>query len=220
MAYMNVNVLGADSAVGAKRSERHARIESVAPSDPGGHPAAGVRRARQDHQHHGRRRQGHQSLPRRYQGRPRRAAAHADHAQPSSGSAREGPDRPLTARRRARANMFPENRLIEILIIGALALIVVGPKDLPVLMRRVGQFVGKMRNMAAEFRASFDELARQSELEDLRREVEAIRADHQSLTKFNPMAADLSSSGFTPPEESAPPVEAAPEPPAPEAAPP
>jgi sec-independent protein translocase protein TatB len=71
--------------------------------------------------------------------------------------------------------MFPENRFLELLIIGALALIVVGPKDLPVLMRRVGQFVGKMRGMAAEFRASFDELARQSELDELRREVEALR---------------------------------------------
>jgi sec-independent protein translocase protein TatB len=71
--------------------------------------------------------------------------------------------------------MFPENRFLEVLIIGALALIVVGPKDLPVLMRRVGQFVGKMRAMAAEFRASFDELARQSELDELRKEVEALR---------------------------------------------
>jgi len=76
--------------------------------------------------------------------------------------------------------MFPENRLLELLIIGALALIVVGPKDLPILMRRVGQFVGKMRGMAAEFRASFDELARQSELEELRKEVEALRSSHDT----------------------------------------
>jgi len=85
--------------------------------------------------------------------------------------------------------MFPENRFMEILIIGALALIVVGPKDLPVLMRRVGQFVGKMRGMAAEFRASFDELARQSELEDLRREVEAMRVNQQTvMTSLNPVS--------------------------------
>jgi sec-independent protein translocase protein TatB len=71
--------------------------------------------------------------------------------------------------------MFPENRFMEVLIIGALALIVIGPKDLPILMRRVGQVLGKMRGMAAEFRASFDELARQSELDELRREVEALR---------------------------------------------
>jgi sec-independent protein translocase protein TatB len=79
--------------------------------------------------------------------------------------------------------MFPENRLLEIMIIGAVALIVVGPKDLPILMRRVGKFVGKMRAMAAEFRASFDELARQSELDELRREVEAIRS--QQMTALN-----------------------------------
>ena len=84
--------------------------------------------------------------------------------------------------------MFPENRFMEILIIGALALIVVGPKDLPVLMRRVGQFVGKMRGMAAEFRASFDELARQSELEELRKEVEAMRVNQQAvMTSLNPV---------------------------------
>ena len=85
--------------------------------------------------------------------------------------------------------MFPENRFMEILIIGALALIVVGPKDLPVLMRKVGQFVGKMRGMAAEFRASFDELARQSELDELRKEVEAMRVNQQAvMTSLNPVS--------------------------------
>lgn len=71
--------------------------------------------------------------------------------------------------------MFPEGRLFEFALVGVIALIVVGPKDLPILMRRLGQFVAHMRSMAAEFRASFDELARQSELDELRREVEALR---------------------------------------------
>jgi sec-independent protein translocase protein TatB len=71
--------------------------------------------------------------------------------------------------------MFPEGRLLDFLIVGAVALIVVGPKDLPLLMRKVGQFMARMRGMAAEFRASFDELARQSELDALRKEVEALR---------------------------------------------
>ena len=44
------------------------------------------------------------------------------------------------------------------------------------LMRKVGQFVAKMRAMAAEFRVSFDEMARQSELDELRREVDALRS--------------------------------------------
>jgi sec-independent protein translocase protein TatB len=71
--------------------------------------------------------------------------------------------------------MFPEGRILDFLIVGVIALIVVGPKDLPILMRRVGRFVAQMRGMAAEFRASFDEMARQSELDALRKEVEALR---------------------------------------------
>ena len=71
--------------------------------------------------------------------------------------------------------MFPEGRLLEILLAGIVALIVVGPKDLPVLLRKLGQFMARVRAMAAEFRASFDEMARQSELDELRKEVEAMR---------------------------------------------
>jgi sec-independent protein translocase protein TatB len=72
--------------------------------------------------------------------------------------------------------MFPEGRILDFVIVGVIALMVVGPKDLPILMRRVGEFVAKMRAMAAEFRASFDEMARQSELDELRKEVEAMRS--------------------------------------------
>jgi sec-independent protein translocase protein TatB len=90
--------------------------------------------------------------------------------------------------------MFPENRFMEVLIIGALALIVIGPKDLPLLMRRVGRVVGKMRAMAAEFRASFDELARQSELDELRREVESLRKG-ATLSDDERAAADPGVSG-------------------------
>ncbi len=72
--------------------------------------------------------------------------------------------------------MLPDIGGTELLVIAAVALIVVGPKDLPVLLRKLGQFVGRMRGMASEFRASFDEMARQSELDELRREVQAMRA--------------------------------------------
>lgn len=64
---------------------------------------------------------------------------------------------------------------LEILVIGLLALIVVGPKDLPLLLRKVGKAVGKAKAMANEFRSSFDEMARQSELDELRKEVQALR---------------------------------------------
>jgi sec-independent protein translocase protein TatB len=84
-----------------------------------------------------------------------------------------------------------EDRMGEFFIIGALALIVIGPKDLPIAMRKLGQFIGKLRGMAAEFRASFDELARQSELEELRKEVEALRVSRDSVVNsINPMADD------------------------------
>src|SRR5579875_2981130 len=71
--------------------------------------------------------------------------------------------------------MLPEAGATELIFLGIVALIVVGPKDLPILLRKVGQFTAKMRGLAAEFRASFDELARQSELDELRKEVEALR---------------------------------------------
>ena len=63
----------------------------------------------------------------------------------------------------------------ELVVIAIVALVVVGPKDLPKLLRELGKFVGKMRRMADEFRQSFDDMARQSELDDLRKEVEALR---------------------------------------------
>ena len=67
-----------------------------------------------------------------------------------------------------------------ILILIVITLIVVGPKDLPRMLHRVGKFLGRMRGMANEFRASFDEMARQSELDDLRKEVEAMRKASQA----------------------------------------
>ena len=63
----------------------------------------------------------------------------------------------------------------ELVVIAIVALVVVGPKDLPKLLRQLGRFVGKMRAMADDFRQSFDDMARQSELDDLRKEVEALR---------------------------------------------
>ena len=62
-----------------------------------------------------------------------------------------------------------------ILILLGVALVVVGPKDLPRLMHMIGRWAGKARGMANEFKRSFDEMARQSELDELRKEVEALR---------------------------------------------
>ena len=86
--------------------------------------------------------------------------------------------------------MLPEIGATELLVIAAVALIVVGPKDLPLLLRKLGQWMAKARGMANEFRASFDEMARQSELDDLRKEVEAMRRGQFGSTDFG---ADMSS---------------------------
>lgn len=63
----------------------------------------------------------------------------------------------------------------ELLLIAAIAIIFVGPKDLPKMMRTVGQYVAKVRGMAREFQSSFDELARETELEELRKEVASLK---------------------------------------------
>src|SRR5690606_6065876 len=71
--------------------------------------------------------------------------------------------------------MLPSLGFNEIIILGILALIVVGPKDLPLLFRKIGRWTAKLRGMAQEFRTGFDELARQAELDELKREVDALR---------------------------------------------
>jgi sec-independent protein translocase protein TatB len=55
----------------------------------------------------------------------------------------------------------------ELLVIGIVALIVVGPKDLPVLFRRVGQFVGKAKGMAREFSSAMNQAADQAGVKDV-----------------------------------------------------
>ncbi|KCZ93264.1 twin-arginine translocation protein TatA [Hyphomonas johnsonii MHS-2] len=71
--------------------------------------------------------------------------------------------------------MLPGVGFSELLILALAALIIVGPKDLPMMMRKLGQFVGKARGMAREFQAAFEDIARQSELEDLRKEIEDLK---------------------------------------------
>lgn len=63
----------------------------------------------------------------------------------------------------------------ELFVIVVVALVVVGPKDLPRLMRTAGQWAGRARAMADQFRRSFDDIARQSELDELRAEVNRLQ---------------------------------------------
>lgn len=90
--------------------------------------------------------------------------------------------------------MLPGIGGFEYLLLAVLALVVIGPKDLPMLMRKAGAFINRMRGMASEFRASFDEMARQSELDDLRKQVEELRSGQlmQPITdEIQPMMAEI-----------------------------
>ena len=61
----------------------------------------------------------------------------------------------------------------ELLVIGIVALIVIGPKDLPMLFRRVGQFVGKTRAMAREFSRAMDDAADEAGVKDVSKTLKA-----------------------------------------------
>lgn len=68
---------------------------------------------------------------------------------------------------------------IEMMIIGLVAIIVVGPKDLPQLLRTVGKWFGQMKRMARDFQRQLDSAVRDEELDKLRREVSEL---HRSTT--------------------------------------
>jgi sec-independent protein translocase protein TatB len=84
-----------------------------------------------------------------------------------------------------------------ILIMLVVALVVVGPKDLPRLMNQAGKWAGKARAMAGEFRKSFDEMARESELSELRQEIDNLKKNNPVTDLANSMTnaqADIGSS--------------------------
>ena len=76
-----------------------------------------------------------------------------------------------------------------LLIMLVVALVVVGPKDLPRLMNMAGKWAAKARTMAGEFRRSFDEMARESELAELRKEIEDLKKNNPVSDLANSMAS-------------------------------
>lgn len=79
----------------------------------------------------------------------------------------------------------------EFFVLAVLALIVIGPKDLPRVMRTFGRFVGKARAMAREFQTSFEEIAREAEMEEMRKEAEKLRAAIAPAVSDAPVATPL-----------------------------
>lgn len=90
----------------------------------------------------------------------------------------------------------------EILLIGVIALIVVGPKDLPRMMRTFGQFVGKMRGMAREFQRSMNDAANEADLaefkdiKDTLNEVKSVQNNASSAIRkgFDEIDKDIEKS--------------------------
>ena len=69
----------------------------------------------------------------------------------------------------------------ELLVIAVIAIIVVGPKDLPKLMRSFGHYAGKLRRAASDFQRQFEEAMRESEVEEVRKAIESVRTETPSL---------------------------------------
>ena len=77
------------------------------------------------------------------------------------------------------------------IVIGVVVLIVIGPKELPATMRTIGRFVSQLRQTANQFRRQFDEAVRESEFEDIRREVSSIKEAANGLNPAHMIKSSL-----------------------------
>jgi sec-independent protein translocase protein TatB len=90
----------------------------------------------------------------------------------------------------------------ELLVIGVVALIVIGPKELPTVLRAVGQWSGKIRRMAGEFQSQFQEAMREAEMADFKKQVDDLNQTARGLTsQFDPL--DLKESSKWQPSQTA-----------------
>ena len=106
--------------------------------------------------------------------------------------------------------------MTEILVIGVVALIVVGPKDLPRMLRTLGQYTGKMRGMAREFKRSMDDAAREADLDEFKdiqkslNDVKAISSDAARAVQqgINKVDSDIKQAASDAEDKSVPPGDA------------
>ena len=83
----------------------------------------------------------------------------------------------------------------EFAIIAVIALIAIGPKELPGVLRMVGQWMGKARRMAAEFQSQFQEAMREAEMADLKKEVDDMASGIKNYDPLKDVRADVESLG-------------------------
>src|SRR6202043_384733 len=77
----------------------------------------------------------------------------------------------------------------ELVLIAVVALIFIGPKELPAVLRMVGQWMGKMRRMAAEFQGQFQDAMREAEMADLKKTFDETTSGLSSV--FDPIKNDM-----------------------------
>jgi len=100
----------------------------------------------------------------------------------------------------------------ELLLIAVVAILVIGPKDMPMAMRTVGRMVGKVRRVSAHFRSGIDAMIREAELEEMEKkwqeQNEKIMREHpgEEMTAQNGGGAALVPPAETSQEEQAQPV--------------
>jgi sec-independent protein translocase protein TatB len=70
----------------------------------------------------------------------------------------------------------------ELLVIGVVAIVVVGPKELPRLMRTFGHYTGKLRAMASDFQRQFEDAVRDSEIDEVRKAMQDFHAQASDAT--------------------------------------
>jgi sec-independent protein translocase protein TatB len=73
----------------------------------------------------------------------------------------------------------------ELLVIGVVALVVIGPKELPGVVRMLAQNIGKLRKMAGEFQSQFTDAMREVELSELKKDAEKLVSDTKSTLSFD-----------------------------------
>jgi sec-independent protein translocase protein TatB len=95
----------------------------------------------------------------------------------------------------------------ELLVIAVVAIIVVGPKDLPRLMRSFGHYAGKLRRAASDFQRQFEEAMRESEVDEVRKAIESVRDNTPSIDLKAPIDKPVML-----PKQSQPPAPANPQP--------
>jgi sec-independent protein translocase protein TatB len=103
----------------------------------------------------------------------------------------------------------------ELLLIAVVALVFIGPKELPSVLRAIGQWSGKIRRMASEFQDQFREAIREAEVADLKKDID--EATSNLNTGLDPFAGTSDSAEWKHSEPTASPVPAADAPPAPPA---